>query len=508
MDSAKARQVQDKFKDQFWRLNNLYWITDKAGRKVLFRMNPVQENLYWEMHYRNVILKARQKGFTTFIDLFGLDSALFNSNFNFGIIAHSLDDATAIFRHKIQFPYENLPSALRETITATVDRAGELVFSNGSTVRVSTSYRSATLQLLHVSEYGKISIKYPEKAREIKTGAFEAVGLEGMIFVESTAEGKGGEFYDLCHTAKKRKDEGIELSPLDWKFFFEPWYTEAGYRMNPVAVAVPKELQQYFDTLEHKHGIALDAAQKAWYTAKSATLAGDMKQEYPSTPEEAFEASVEGAYYAEAMAWLRRHGRITQVPHNPGAEVNTFWDLGRNDTTEIWFHQQVGREHFIINHFAGSGEAIAYYANYLKERAKEDGYVYGKHYMPHDSRNTELFGDGRTRIEVAEDLGIKPVVPIRRAKGPEELADDIETTRNFLKSCWIDKAKCSKGIDALDNYRKEWDENRGTWKSSPLHNWASNGADSMRTGAVGLKIEKPEEFIPTKDLCPPAEAYY
>jgi hypothetical protein len=90
-------------------LNNLYFITDKDGRRVKFEMNWAQERLFNSMHYQNAILKARQLGFTTFIQLFMLDACVFNSNVRAGTIAHNLEDAKAIFRDKVKYPYDSLP---------------------------------------------------------------------------------------------------------------------------------------------------------------------------------------------------------------------------------------------------------------------------------------------------------------------------------------------------------------------------------------------------------------
>ena len=197
MQKQLARKTK-LFGNQKWRINNLYKIKDKEGRVVQFVMNDQQEDLYDNHWYMNIVLKARQLGFTTFIDLYILDTCIFNKNIDAGIIAHHLDDAKTIFDDKIKFPYDNLPEHVRQTVTATTDRANEIGFSNGSKIRVGTSFRSGTLQILHVSEYGKIAAKRPDNAKEIKTGAFEAVAAGQKIFVESTAEGREGEFYDLC----------------------------------------------------------------------------------------------------------------------------------------------------------------------------------------------------------------------------------------------------------------------------------------------------------------------
>lgn len=469
------------FEDQAWRLNNLYKIKDKNGQVVDFVMNDAQEELYFDHWYLNLILKARQLGFTTFIDILILDTCLFNPNVKAGIIAHHQDDAKAIFDEKIKFPYDNLPAWIRAGVRATTDRAGELKFSNGSTIRVSTSFRSGTLQILHVSEYGKISAKYPEKAKEIRSGAFEAVGLGQKIFVESTAEGREGEFYSLVEIAKALKDAGRTLSQLDFKLFFFAWHENPDYRMDPSGVLFTKEDLKYFADLELR-GIKLDKEQQAWWIKKHERLQEEMFREHPSYPEEAFKASVEGAYYGRVIAEMRRQGRIAKVPWEPRFPVFTCWDLGMNDSMSIWFFQQISREIRIIDHLQDSGKGLPFYAKELNKK----GYAYHTHYMPHDISVREL-GTGSKRIDVARRLGIKPIVTVPRPKNNDQLLDQIEDVRSFLRTCWIDEENCDKAIKSLENYRQEWDEKLGTFKNTPLHNWASHDADGIRTGAVGFK---------------------
>jgi hypothetical protein len=113
--------------DWRWRLNNLYWIVGKEGEKINFKLNWAQEVLFNEMHYLNVILKARQLGFTTFIQLFMLDACLFNSNIRAGTIAHRLDDAQAIFRDKVKYPFDNLPEGIRAAVPIVKDSVTELL---------------------------------------------------------------------------------------------------------------------------------------------------------------------------------------------------------------------------------------------------------------------------------------------------------------------------------------------------------------------------------------------
>jgi hypothetical protein len=199
-----SRVNVEDWKNPVWRLHNLYWITDKSGQIVKFRPNAEQRTFLENLHYRNAILKARQLGFSTLIQLIFLDAAVFNSNIRAGVIADSLDNVTVIFRDKIKFAYDRLPEGIRAERYPLQDSTSELLLSNNSSVRVGTSMRSGTLQYLHVSEFGKICAKHPDKAREVITGAIPAVAPDGFLFVESTAEGREGPFYDMVERARKR----------------------------------------------------------------------------------------------------------------------------------------------------------------------------------------------------------------------------------------------------------------------------------------------------------------
>ncbi|HXI99193.1 MAG TPA: terminase, partial [Gemmatimonadaceae bacterium] len=256
------RQALDQFADWRWRLNNLYFITDKDGRKIPFRMNGAQEALFNEMHYMNVILKARQIGFTTFIQLFILDACVFNSNIRAGTIAHTLPDAQSIFRDKVRFPYDNLPDGLKSIIPAIGDSKTELILANNSSMRVGTSLRSGTLNYLHVSEYGKLCAKYPEKAREVRTGALNTIQAGQIIFIESTGEGQEGHYFELTEAARSKERSGTPLTPLDFKFHFFPWWKDPDYAMDPRDVVVPAEYVAYFAKIAKNHGIVLTPAQK------------------------------------------------------------------------------------------------------------------------------------------------------------------------------------------------------------------------------------------------------
>ena len=158
------------------------------------------------LHYRNIILKARQLGFTTAIAIYFLDCALFRENIRAGVVAHTDDAAKKIFRDKYKFAYENLPPSLRNAMPLKRDSADELMFAhNGSSIKVSTSMRSGTLQYLHVSEFGKICAEFPKRADEVITGSIPTVSSNGIVIIESTAEGRVGHFFNMVEVAKKNR---------------------------------------------------------------------------------------------------------------------------------------------------------------------------------------------------------------------------------------------------------------------------------------------------------------
>lgn len=473
--ASLATSLVEQWASPLWRLNNLYKIKDKAGKAVPFRLNAAQTELLSELHYLNIILKARQMGFTTFIQLFMLDACLFNSNTSAGIVAHTREDAEAFFKDKIKFAYDSLDETLKATISCTQDSAKSLAFSNGSSIRVGTSLRSGTFQYLHVSEFGKICARFPDKAREIVTGALNTVEVGQFVFIESTAEGTEGAFFDMCERAMKLDQQGLELTALDYKFHFHPWWRDPGYVLNANVIFTSAHLK-YFDDLERKEGVKLTEAQKAWYVKKLETQQEDMKREYPSTAKEAFANAIEGAYLADQMTKLRLRGGICQVPIL-SAPVDTFWDLGINDDMTIWFRQRSGPEHRFIDYYENSGEGLEHYARILQER----GYLYGRHYLPHDGEHRRLGYKTDSVQKMLTDLGVRPNQIVPRIPN---MKAGIEASRAYLSKCWFDETRCAKGIKSLDHYRREWNDKLGVWKDEPRHGPESHAYKAFETAAL------------------------
>ena len=168
--------------------------------------------------------------------------------------------------------------------------------------------------------------------------------------------------------------------------------------------------------------------------------------------------------------------------------VETWWDLGIGDSTAIWFAQRVGQEIHLIDYYETSGESLAHYADKLEEK----GYAYERHIAPHDIQAREL-GTGKSRLEVANELGIDFEVAPKL-----EVDHGIESVRNMLPNCWIDREKCKLGLDAIRQYRKQWDDKNQVFKNKPLHDWCSHAADALRYGAVHDPIDMSEWEKPIK----------
>ena len=484
VDPAAVAELEKNLADPVWRIGNLYKILikgddDSEGLVIQFKPNRPQRRFIARLHHRNIILKARQLGFTTLICLVWLDHALFNPNVRCGIIAQDREAAEVIFRDKVKFAYDNLPPELKDQFPLAKDSASELLFAhNNSSIRVATSMRSGTIHRLHISEFGKICAKFPQKAAEVMTGSIPAVPKTGIIVVESTAEGQEGEFYDMTQRAMALDHLKRELTFRDYRFHFFPWWQADEYTMDPAGVIMTQKDEDYFTTIEALVEQEITPQQRAWYVAtRNADFASSperMWQEYPSTPEEAFQRSTEGCYFVQEMANARKQGRITQVPWEKGHPVNTFWDIGLNDEMTLWFHQRIGAQDRFIRYYENSGETFSHYVAEMQKH----GYVWGRHFLPHDGDTKRLGMEKNwTPRQMLEELGLRNIEIVPRI---DRVQTGIQMTRDAFSSAWFDETACADGLKHLDMYRKEWDAQRGVWKDEPRHDKASNGADSFR----------------------------
>ena len=487
--AADLDALTEILSDPVKRISSLYKIIIKGDEGqddlvIPFRPNRAQRRFMSRLHHRNIILKARQLGFTTLIAIAWLDHALFNANVRCGIIAQNREVAEEIFRDKVKFAYDNLPPVLRDAMPLESCTKSEMLFAhNNSSIRVATSVRGGTIHRLHVSEFGKICAKFPDKAKEVVTGSIPAVPKSGILVIESTAEGREGEFYDMTQRSIALHQQKKALTHRDYRFHFFAWWQAPEYRMPADSVQLTDKDVAYFEKIEPQIGETIDPEQRAWYVAtRNSDFAGNperMWQEYPSTPDEAFQQSTEGTYYAAQLALARKEGRISHVPWEQATPVNTFWDIGLNDEMVIWFHQRIGAQNRFIRYYENSGESFAHYVAYMQTH----GYVWGRHFLPHDGDTKRLGVEKNwTPRQMLEDLGLRNIEIVPRI---DRVQTGIQMVRDVFGSCWFDETNCDEGIKRLEMYRKEWDARLGVWKDEPRHDQASNGADGFRTFAQG-----------------------
>jgi len=189
-----------------------------------------------------------------------------------------------------------------------------------------------------------------------------------------------------------------------------------------------------------------------------------------------FDASIEGAYFAKAIRMLREQGRICNFAIDPTLPFNTYFDLGINDQTAIWFIQKKPNleEYDVIHYHESHNQPITYYVNYIMDFRNSNGLMMGKNYSPHDGNKRE------------SDL-VKIVDKYRKSGLPMEIVprishkiDGIESARGILPKCRFHETNCEAGLGALSSYRSKLNEKSGAW-SGPVHDWTSHCADAFMT---------------------------
>ena len=488
--------IETRLPSKLWRMNNLYTIIDKHGRKVRFRMNKSQMRVYaaCRSHSRLIILKSRQQGISTLWLISFFDDALFRPNLNIGLMAQGQAEAKTLLG-RVKIAWDELDSSIKGFlgVNKKFDNSEAFSLDNGSTIFVRVSFRSATLQRLHISEYGKIANKYPERAKETTTGTLQAIAPGNTVAIESTAEGDN-DFKVKWDTACSV----VNRSPKDFLPVFLSWLDDPDCLLE---VEQPEEQWQtdYLDKLAVR-----DKRQRAFWVAQYRELGEEIYQEYPSTAEEAFLATRQGTYYARLyMAHVQHLGREVNDLWDPNLPVHVAMDLGMNDDFvmgffQLWRNTSGQLEYRVIDEYRNSGEGLAHYVNIITLK----NYTIGTVVLPHDVKVRELT-TGMSRLAKLRDLGLRNYKVLPRLP----ILDGIEAVRQIIPMLWLDR-KCVYIRACLLNYTKDWDDKLAVWKDKPLHNEYSHGADMLRMMAMsnlgGRAIESNRErtnVIVTNGLC-------
>lgn len=252
-------------------------------------------------------------------------------------------------------------------------------------------------------------------------------------------------------------------------FVYTPRGKNHGYKLMQIAKANPKLWFSEILSINDTGVISQEQINDERNSGMSEEL---IQQEFYCS----FEAGIPGAYFSIQIVAAKREGRFGRVPIHTDVPIDTYWDLGMDDSMSIWFVQNIGREIHLVDYLEGAGEGLPYYAKELRNK----GYLYGQHFAPHDIKVREL-GSGKSRRETARNLGIGFQI-IKKVNYKE---DAINAARNIFSQCWFDSVRCARGIDALENYKKEYDDKKKVFMSTPVRDWAAHGADAFMTMACG-----------------------
>jgi hypothetical protein len=459
---------------KLWRLNNIYTIIDKQGKRIIFKMNLAQHKVYAMSlkHPRLIILKSRQQGISTLWLVAFFDDCVFYSDFSSGLMAQGADEAeTLLLRTKVL--WDELDLAIKEFLNLEVKKNNTKEFSltNGSSIFVRTSFRSTTLQRLHISEFGKIANRYPERARETKTGTLQAIAPGNTTIIESTAEGDNV-YKQMWDTALAYAGD---LTEKDFMPVFLSWVDDPDCTLPRYQEANAHD-SKYFKHVEQELKFELSQEQKNFWVAQFRELGNDIYQEYPTTAEEAFLRNRDGTYYADLyLRLVRGRARERANLYDPNLPVQVAVDLGRNDFFVLIFFQAYTDGWRIINSYHNSGKGIKHYCEVMDNLKEQLGYDISRIVLPHDAEVRDLTSD-MTREEAFWNFGYTNTDIVKRTK---DINNDRELVRQALEEFYIDP-QAQYIIDCLLNYTKEWDERREVWKDTHAHDKHSHGADAIR----------------------------
>ena len=294
----------------------------------------------------------------------------------------------------------------------------------------------------------------------------------------------------MCATARNLERQGATLTPKDFKWFFFPWWANAGYTMKEFVEFTAAD-NQYFVDLAKNENIILTTEQKNWYVKEKAILGEKMKQEFPSTFDESIEASVEGAFFRKQISELRADRRFCRLPYDSHVRTYAAFDIGYNDATAIVVFQQVGKEIHIINYYEHNREDPDHYAQWLTALP----YPIDNVFLPHDAGATSA-QTGRTYEEIfKEDFRFKTTLLKRDTH--EILGIDL--AKRYFNRCWIDSNNCGRLVECLTLFSKEFNRRFGTWLTKSRHDEYSDGAKSFiyaMQGIASLEGSSADEFEP------------
>ncbi len=340
-------------------------------------------------------------------------------------------------------------------------------------------YYSRPIPGIKINE-SELRIDYPNSARIKLAGADNWLALKGQYFD-----------YAVC-------DEYAQWQPGAWSEAVRP--ALADRKGGALFIGTPRGHNEFYDLWVQAGELAgwgreLHRASESGIldNEELAALRREMtEEEYEQELECSWEAAIRGAFYGKQMAEAEKAGRIKPIAWEPELPVHTSWDLGTskiNETLVICFWQKVHSEVRLIRTWA---QDLTSFPDIIKQ-LNQLPYTYGKHFVPHDINIGEL-GTGKTRLETARSLGLR-LTPSKKVS----LSDGINAVRQMLPRTWIDTENTRDMIEALKQYRTEYDDKNRVFKTTPLHDWTSHYCDAVRYFAINLNQARNEAEAPPMD---------
>lgn len=496
LDDDELSEFDRTFGDQLWRLQNLYKVhvkptrADPRGGIRPFTMWPPQRSMFDNRWYRNVVLKCRQLGSTTFWCMFLLDACLFGDEpVRCGIVSYTKEAARELL-DKCRLAFEEMDPAVKQAFGLTMKSTMDKLTFGRSHIRCGVSMRGGTVDLLLVSELGKLAARFPAKAKEVVTGCFPTVPAEnGMIIVESTAEGHGGQMFDLvAEAAEIRDDPARAVGQEDFHLHFFAWHQQQEYRSDE-PYEINEALNLYFDRLRMR-GILLDKQQKWWYARQKAKYGDEIYREFPSYQAEAFMATSNALILAKVMIDAEENGQVGDLRHNPELPVVCSWDLGQHSA--VWLYQYMPKapaHRCYIDYLEGQHADFTLWKKELDRLAAQRGYRYGAHVFPSDGEHVQAMTNHM--VAFAQDAGFENinVIPLQ----PFDLQQRYAAM--MMPMSWFDLERTMLGRQRVSSYRRVFDQSIGDFVDKPKKDTASHGAEawllSLFYDPVDLTMPKP-----------------
>jgi len=246
---------------------------------------------------------------------------------------------------------------------------------------------------------------------------------------------------------------------------------------------IPHHLETYFIDLE-KQSIKLTSGQKNWYFRQWSTIGDKIKQEYPSTAQEAFMASADAYFYAEEIQIARKERRVIPLRYDPEHLVYVSFDLGVFDHTVLWFYQMYDQNVYFIDYYEDHNKSYDFFVHFM---LSEKHYHYGTVFLPHDAEKRDEVTLKSYADKVRDILNEKHINLVVLKK--DDIISGINLSKVFINKCFFDSSRCSQGIDHLQKYKRKWKEGIG-WIHEPLHNIHSHAADSFRYATISIDYIK------------------